>query len=107
MTSPAPRGALGECDGEEVHGELVDQAGGFCERYEAVRGQSTERWVVPPDESFGTDDEAGSQVNLGLVVQHELLGSMVERHAEVCREGEPLGAAAVHAGFVDSDRPVA
>ena len=87
-----------------VNGGLVDQAGGFSEGYEPVRGQRSQRWVVPPDESFGTYHGPASQVDLGLVVQRELFGRMVKGYAQVRQESEPLGAPAVHDGLVDGER---
>ena len=71
------------------------------QRDELVRRQPAVHGVRPAQQHLGARHRIGAQVDLGLVVQHELLA--LERRAQVAGQGQALHAVAVELGDVALD----
>jgi hypothetical protein len=73
---------------ENVHGEGVDEAGVLGQPHEPVRSQQPVLGMLPPDEGFDRVHGPGRQVELGLVVQDQLVPG--QRARKLGQELEPL-----------------
>src|ERR1035441_25481 len=94
-----PAGAFGQGLLKYPVRELADHACLLRERNEGVREQQATGWVAPPDERLDARDHFGPGVDLGLVVEVELVvvegvgqlaGEREARHAGAL-EGIPVG----------------
>ena len=103
MSSPcrAPRAHLAQRVVEDVVGQRDDQARVLGQRDELVGRQPAVHGVRPAQQHLGAGDHVGAQVDLGLVVQDELLA--LERRAQVAGQRQALDAVAVELGHVALD----
>src|SRR5665213_3699723 len=69
----APSGEVHCRSSDDPLGDTVDEAGLLGEWNEAIGGQETQFWVLPPDERFNRVDAATLEADFRLVVEHELV----------------------------------
>ncbi len=69
----APAGAGDQSLLQDHPGEVLYQPGLFDRGNEPLGGEHPPRGVVPTDECLDTTDLTGLQLDLGLVVEHELV----------------------------------
>ena len=100
-TLRAPGAHLAQRVVEHVVGQRDDEAGVLGQRDELVGRQPAVHGVRPAQQHLGARHRIGAQVDLGLVVQDELLA--LERRAQVAGQGQALHAVAVELGDVALD----
>src|SRR4029079_6669918 len=74
--------------------DIMDQPGFLEDRDEQARRSQPGARIVPPDQSLGAAEQAGVQIALGLVMEHEL--ALVQRLAKLILHGKLRGDALGH-----------
>ena len=95
----APRPALAERAIEHPEGERAHEPGVLDERNELHGSEQPADGVGPAHEGLDAGDLAGSQVDLGLVVQHELV--VADGPPQLAHEREVVRVVGVALGGVD------
>ena len=88
MALAPPARALRERLPKHEGRDRAHQACVLRERQEVERRYEAQARVRPAEECLHGDDRAGAEVDLGLVVELELL--VLERRAQVVREAQPV-----------------
>jgi hypothetical protein len=91
-----PRPALAQCGIQDVVGQRADQPGPFGQGDELAGREQAMLRVLPAHQRLHPQYPAAVGVDLGLVVQHQLLA--VDGAAQLAEQGQPSGAVLVELG---------